>query len=147
MVVRVDGIAFVQQILVALHQRIHILGGLHLHADIVNPLLQIKKILAQVVEDRDRLISFPEGKLAHIADAACAVPCQSAIEEEALRFPDQVHQGGFSGSVAANQRAVTVLIQLERNVLKQIAAAESKGKFFGFDHKNPSIKLCCSRLS
>lgn len=36
---------------------------------------------------------------------------------------------------------MTVLLQAERNVLKQIAAAESKGKFFGFDYENPSINL------
>ena len=37
---------------------------------------------------------------------------------------------------------VAVFLQREGNVLKQQRAVESKGQFFGVDHKNPSITSC-----
>ena len=44
------------------------------------------------------------------ADASNAVQFQFAVEEELVRLPDQIHQSGFSGSVAADQGAVDIVL-------------------------------------
>ena len=139
MVVRIHRIALVQQLLIALHHRVHILGGLHFHAGFADGILQGQKVLAQVVVDGDGLVTLPDGELADIAQAACALQQQLAAEDEALRLPDQVQQGGFAGAVAADHGAVAVFFQSKGNILKQIGSVESKGQFFCFNHENPSI--------
>ena len=110
-------------------------AGFHLQADVTDGIFQCEKILAQIVEDGDGLVALPDGKLADVADAACAAGGQFAVIEKALRFPDQVHQGGFAGAVAADEGAVAVFFQVEGNILKQGCAAESKGQLLGIDHR------------
>ena len=134
-IVRIHGIAFVQKGLVTLHDGVHILGGLHLHAHLTDGLLQSVEIPAEVVEDGDGLVAVPEGELAHIAHAARALPAEFAVIEEAFRLPDQAHQGGLAGAVAADEGAVAVLFQGEGDVLEEGGAGETKSQFFGVYHK------------
>ena len=54
---------------------------------------------------------------------------------------------GFAASVAANESAMAVLLQGERDILKQQCAVESKCQFFSFDHDNPSVSSYNSSLS
>ena len=125
-IVSVYGITFIQQILIALHDGVHIFRRFHLQTDIADGLLQSQKILAQIVVDGNGLISVPDGKLADVADPACTFPLQFAVKDKLVGFPDQIGQGGFSGSVAADQGAVAVFLQGKGNVLKQQGAVESK---------------------
>ena len=116
-IICVHGIAFVQQILVALHQSVHIVGLAHLHADIVDGFFQSQEILTQVVVNGDGLIAFTDGELADIADTAHTVQGQFAVENVVCGILDQVHQGGFAGAVAADQGAMAVFFQLKGNIL------------------------------
>ena len=60
---------------------------------------------------RAGLLLVPLGKLADVADAACAVQIQLTVEGERFRLADEVGQGGLAGAVAADEGAVTAGLQ------------------------------------